>query len=1268
MTVYAVVGPVDVTRSNDNGQIVDQIDAVSTCNCGPLTATEVFPQTSWSRWKHFIYDTWGNLLSQRQYFKIPTRGEGEAGVNYLGAVFGYDRMGRQNRIVQPSGTIQRTVYDVRGLVISKWTGTDDRGAIENDPTGGGTPGNNMVLVTAQEYDDGQPAGDGNLTKTTLPVDANSANDRITLYGYDYLGRRTTTTATDGTTTWISITAYDNQNRPLQTTTYQNAVADANRISQSHTAYDLIGRAYLQETDGVDPYTGNITNALTGQNWFDLGNNIIKSSQAGSTWFTKTVFDALNRATVSYQACVPGTAGVPDGDTNDVSTDTVLEQNETVYDGGGNVIQTNRRQRFDDATGTGALQNVNTQPAARVTSHVTWPDAIGRPRVTADYGTNGGLALNRPGVAPVRSDTVLLTTNRYKDNGEANATIDPMGLETRWENDQMDRRIRLIENYVANCPDQSRISEYSWHPSGKLQRLTLLNSDTGDQITQWVFGTTLDDSEIASSNLLCAKTYPESQVQPAPMSAGIGAAYAQLTYTYNRQGQVATFIDADGTAHAYGYDQLGRLTDDAIPNLGPNMNGAVMRIGKTYETRGMPAKVTSYSAATGGTVVNQVAYTYDAFKNLLSDRQSHNGPVTSSTPTVNYTYADGSANTIRRTSVVYPNGRILNTQYGTANSTEDHFNRVTGLQLADESVPLVEYTYVGVAWQVIVSYPQPAVQLTYKLQDNEPVGDAGDPFNGYDRFGRSVDLRWQSTTAGNAQLERIQYGFDRNSRRTWYRHAVATGNDFAYSYDGLSQVTQSALGNLNLNSTAISAVPIQMESWNYDPTGNWQGYSVEADGALTENQLRVHDKGNRLMQISNDLKPVLVDQAGRMTQVAPDASGNWANSQQVTWDAWNRITGIAQGDTVIATYTYDGSTRRITKSVGSTTIHTYYSDLWRPLEERQNSGVSPAIQHHWGARHRDDLVRRDRAIINDGPFTESRYVLMDYFSPAAIIDGSGAVTERYRFSAFGIRTVLNPTWVPITTSECNLEFGFHGKFLDEESGFSNFGYRYLFANLGRWLSKDPIYEADDLNLYAFVKNRPVNGHDHFGLSICCPPVTNGLSVIASLPGVQYTNKCGSVAITNICIDGDLTQSLQAFNLGAYTALMSLPYHVPSTLESGQANFVGFLGAGFIMTFTAGTVASGPASRVCSCCSHYWWEQTINGDKDGKPTPGLITMDYTGGDYLAVFSTDCTDNFVTTLYCGGTGGEKQLLNQIIWSRRIQVDASVVPPSATVTLTIG
>jgi hypothetical protein len=150
--------------------------------------------------------------------------------------------------------------------------------------------------------------------------------------------------------------------------------------------------YKTETDGCDPASGDVVGTLTGQNWYDLAGNRIKQSQPGNTAFTKTVFDELNRPTVTYLCCRPGVAGVPTGDDNSVVDDTVIEQSNVEYDVVGNVIMQTQKKRFDDATGTGVLGGPNAAypvPKSRDTYGMTWPDALGRPRASANYGTNGG---------------------------------------------------------------------------------------------------------------------------------------------------------------------------------------------------------------------------------------------------------------------------------------------------------------------------------------------------------------------------------------------------------------------------------------------------------------------------------------------------------------------------------------------------------------------------------------------------------------------------------------------------------------------------------------------------------------------------------------------------------------------------------------------------------------------------------------------------------------------------------------------------------------
>ena len=139
-----------------------------------------------------------------------------------------------------------------------------------------------------------------------------------------------------------------------------------------------------------------------------------------------------------------------------------------------------------------------------------------------------------------------------------------------------------------------------------------------------------------------------------------------------------------------------------------MDGAVLRVSQTYEVRGMVQGITSYDNATvgSGSVVNDALFEYNDFSQLENEYQSHSGAVnTSTTPAVQYAYADGSANTIRPTSITYPDGRVVSYDYGSTGGTNDLLSRVGSL-IDDDSTHLADYTYLGLNQIVQVSSPQP----------------------------------------------------------------------------------------------------------------------------------------------------------------------------------------------------------------------------------------------------------------------------------------------------------------------------------------------------------------------------------------------------------------------------------------------------------------------------------------------------------------------------------------------------------------------------------
>lgn len=81
------------------------------------------------------------------------------------------------------------------------------------------------------------------------------------------------------------------------------------------------------------------------------------------------------------------------------------------------------------------------------------------------------------------------------------------------------------------------------------------------------------------------------------------------------------------------------------------------------------------------------------------------------------------------------------------------------------------------------------------------------------------------------------------------------------------------------------------------------------------------------------------------------------------------------------------------------------------------------------------------------------------------------------------------------------FGYTGKLSDPATGLQNNLHRWYDAEVGRWLSEDPIgFAAGDANLSRYVGNGPANDVDPSGLVV--ETVWDGVNV-----GVGGTKKSG-----------------------------------------------------------------------------------------------------------------------------------------------------------------
>lgn len=514
------LGTVSIQQFDANGRLTDEVSA-SHHGADRIDASDTYPQSKWTRWQKSFFNDKSQITKQWGYFNIPASDreidqnpvEGFKNVNYVESQFGFDELDRPNRVVAPGETITRTVYDTRDLVVSTWIGTNDAGATDSDPSGGGSdPANNMVAVVFNEYDNGQPGGAGNLTKETRPADADPVHDRVENFVYDFRRRRIQSSVNDGVRLLLSTAVYDNVDNPVEDTSYHTSVSNSNRTFHMTRAYDSLNRRYRTSNFGVDPGTGALGNALVEDRWFDALGNVIKVVPMGTQLYTKTQFDSVNRIAASYLA-YPSSGGLS-GNSNSVANDIVLEQTTYSYDQANSLVQTSMSQRFEDATGNGPLQGPSgAQPRARISYGANWYDPIARLRASANYGTNGGAACTRPEAPPQSSDLILVSRTDYADSGEANQSVAPDGTVTRWVSDRLGRRIKLIENFKEGVGESdtgaNRTTEYHYTPDSLLEKLVLRNISTGDQVTRWEYGTTLENSGVARNDLVRRKVFPES---------------------------------------------------------------------------------------------------------------------------------------------------------------------------------------------------------------------------------------------------------------------------------------------------------------------------------------------------------------------------------------------------------------------------------------------------------------------------------------------------------------------------------------------------------------------------------------------------------------------------------------------------------------------------------------------------------------------------------------------------------------------------------------
>jgi len=498
---------------------------------------------------------------------------------------------------------------------------------------------------------------------------------------------------------------------------------------------------------------------------------------------------------------------------------------------------------------------------------------------------------------------------------------------------------------------------------------------------------------------------------------------QITYeteTYTLDGKAHTIADANGNLTTYVYDGFDRLAETEFPSTTPGS-----RISDT----------TDYEA-----------YTYDNDNNRLSLRKRDASTIT---------YVYDALN--REITKHWPTGGGVFDVY----SGYDLLNRKLYANYASVGGQGIAYSYDVSGRLLTEAASGPGLTMTYAYDQagNRKRITWPDSFYAAYAFDAANNLSSVTDSGGVAVAS---FTYDSLGRRSAL--SEADGSGLTYQYDGLNRLnplTQTFASSVAANNQTISfaynpASQILTRTGS-NATYDYAGYAVASTA-------KTYDGLNRDATIAAiGTTPCSASGSGY------DCNGNLTNDGQRTfaYDSENRlISASIAASSTSATLAYDPLGRLQTYSVQvgaglpSTTTFLYAGDQLSAeyngsiLLRRYVHGVGTDIPLVWYEGPAASADRRYLHADNQG-------------SIIAWSDATPSVTT-LSYGAYGEPQAWSGS-----------RFSYTGQIMLQEISLYDYKARAYDPMTGRFLQTDPVGTNDDLNMYAYVAENPINGTDPSG---------------------------------------------------------------------------------------------------------------------------------------------------------------------------------------------